>query len=210
MTSKSKSKSSKNSEESEHVSEEAAEVTPLVVEMPSDDDFERGTKVSGGFEGPSWVPMLTEEHEPELKPEAIALKIRKAGPGSFTTPRVKGVLVQAVAWDRGLYFLDVKSGNGERVRVKLPESALLYKALGFVAPGSAIALRYDGRGKSKDGRKPPHLYTVTVLDGKALTERRSDALTPESKEVRERRKAAEENRRAREIAEASETEDEEI
>lgn len=159
--------------------------------------LESGERTTGGFEGPSWVPMLAEKHNPDLKPEALAKKIEKAGPGSTVRDTIAGALHAAFAWGRRAYFLDVTTKAGV-VRVKLPENKLLYKGLNLWPLGAKVAIRYDGLGKAKDGRKPPHLWTVAGMDpkAKALSTPRTDSLVAESMDERKARQDAEKRRQA--------------
>lgn len=165
-----------------------------------DDDLEseiaKAEKTTGGFDGPTWVPTLAAEFNPDIKESALLQKVAKAGPGSSTRRSVKGRLVAAFAWGRRLYFLDLQNG----VRVKLPESKILYTGLNLCELGAQVGIRYDGPGKrAKPNQKPPHLYTVASLDRPPLTKAREDALVAESIDEREERRAREAEERGERV-----------
>lgn len=161
----------------------------------------RGQRTTGGFDGPSWVPTYAERYNPDMKPDALKAKIEKAGKGSTARPALAGKLVAAFAWGRRIYFLDVTTKSGDVVRVKLPESKLLYAGANLCELGAQVVVRYEGPGKpSKPGRKPPHLYTVASVDKPALVKPRADSLVAESIDERE-------HRRERERAKADELHD---
>ncbi|MEI6481050.1 MAG: hypothetical protein WCO19_01965 [Candidatus Saccharibacteria bacterium] len=175
--------------------------TAAAVNLDSDLDDEAiakglasGERTTGGFDGPSWVPTLAAVHNPDLKPEALAVKVGKAGPGSTTRAKLAGVLVAAMAWGRRIYFVDVTAKDGRKARVKLPESKVLYAGLNLCKLGATVALGYDGRGKpKKPGQQPPHLYTVASVDHAMLPAPRADSLRAESmdeREARQKREAA--------------------
>lgn len=157
-----------------------------------------GDKVSGGFDGPSWVPF----HHPDrtkLNAAALREKLEKL-PGGVASGidrgQIAGNLVVMFAWGRRAYFLDVKRekspGVMEEIRVKLPEHWSLYSGCNLILLGTPIALRYDGTGKAKDGKQPPHLYSVIALQkGRTLNKPRKDALTIESIDDRKKRIAKE-------------------
>lgn len=170
--------------------------------VPADDEIAalaaaaKGNKTTGGFTGPAWVPNLSAAAAPELKDEARLAKVAKAGPGSFTARAVSGKLVAAHAWGRRVYFLDVKGKGGETVRVKLPESKLLYRGLNLCELGAVVAVTFDGAGKpATPGQKAPWLYTVASVDRKELSEPRADAFMCESMDERTERIARERAKR---------------
>ncbi len=152
----------------------------------------RGQRTTGGFDGPSWVPTLAERYNPDLKPDALKAKMEKVGKGSTARGALSGKLVAAFAWGRRVYFLDVTTKAGDVVRVKLPESKLLYRGLNLVELGAEVVVRYEGPGKpTKPGRKPPHLYLVSSVSRPALATPRADSLVAESIDEREARVARE-------------------
>jgi hypothetical protein len=185
-------------------------------ELAHDDDamaeaLASGQKTTGGFEGPSWVPMLAAEHS-DLKEAKRVEKVEKAGKGSTTRQLLRGRLVAEFAWGRRLYFLDVPLKGGKSCRVKLPESRRLWDGLNLCALGSDVAVRYDGRGKAKAGRQAAHLFSVAVVGGKALPAPRSDAMIPESMDEREAKRKARERaeRKAKRDAEAVADDDDDL
>lgn len=142
-----------------------------------DDDFDdgpltNGEKVTGGFDGPHWMPHLVEKNERRQK-EALA----KLAPGSTVRPTMKGRLVVASAWGRKLYFIDATTRSGEVVRFHVPEQATLYRALNTIKVGAVVFVEYKGLGQAKPGQNAPFIYDVSAEKGAALGEERADKLT---------------------------------
>lgn len=147
--------------------------------------MEKGQATTGGHDGPSWVPMLAPVFNPDTKPEALAEKLAKRGAGSSWRREIAGTLVSAHAWGRPLYFLDVQAGD-ERVRVLLPENKSLYRGLDLCELGAKVAIKLEGRGEAKRGRKAPWRFLVVSLDKPALPEPakgRPRALSMEEREA---------------------------
>jgi len=187
----------------------ASNTAPLTT--ASDDGYEdvdfdaaekAGDRVSGGFDGPAWVPFFHADRS-DLKPEKLAEKVAKLKTGAIVRQQLSGILVAAFAWGRRAYFLDTVK-DGEVERVKLPEHGTLYSSLNLIALGTKVAIRYDGLGAAKPGRSAPHLYaTVAMEKGKTGAGPRKDALKIQSKDEREALQAIEKRRQARLAAEAA-------
>lgn len=161
-----------------------------------------GDRVSGGFDGPAWVPFFHPDRS-DLKPEKLAEKVAKLKTGAITRQQLSGHLVAAFAWGRRAYFLDTVKGDGVE-RVKLPEHGTLYSSLNLIALGTKVAIRYDGLGTAKAGRSAPHLYATLALEkGHTGTGPRKDALKIQSKDEREALQAIEKRRQARLAAAAA-------
>jgi hypothetical protein len=182
-------------------SEQTVQVPTLNLDAELDDAsiekaLQTGARTTGGFDGPSWMPQLAPQYNPDKKESFLAEKLLAAGPGSTTRPLLGGKLVAEFAWGRRVYFVDVQTKTRGVVRVKVPESAILYSGLNLVVLGSVVALKYDGKGKAKPGQDAPNLFTVACPDGGALAAPRADALVLESKKEREAKQA-----RAKRVAE---------
>lgn len=133
--------------------------------------FDDGERVSGGFDGPSWMPQLV-----EFSDKVIQQKLAKANPGSSARVTITGALTVAYAWGRKLYFVDIVLKDKSTTRVHAPEHASLYGCLNSIEIGARVKLTYAGRGKAKAGHAAPVLYEVIAERGKSLPEPRKDAL----------------------------------
>lgn len=187
--------------------EPAAAVATMADDGYQDIDFDEaekvGDRVSGGFDGPAWVPFFHPDRS-DLKAEKLAEKVAKLKTGAITRQQMSGTLVAAFAWGRRAYFLDCEKSGGVLERVKLPEHGTLYSSLNLIALGTKVAIRYDGLGTAKAGRSAPHLYATLALEkGRTGTGPRKDALKIQSKDEREALQAIEKRRQARLAAEAA-------
>lgn len=131
--------------------------------------------VSGGFDGPMWMPQLGELSDRRREEELKAL--RETNPGSSAAPKVIGHLCAITAWGRDVYALTIKRPEGDVV-VKLPEHSALYSPLGRIKINARVAIEFAGRAdKSKPGQQAPFIYNVRPFNAADCFDRaRADAL----------------------------------
>lgn len=128
-----------------------------------------GEKLSGGWDGPMWLPHLV-----EFSDKVIQQKLATANPGSTSRETIAGTLAIGTAWQRRLYLLDVPLKGGKLARYHLPEHTALYGLIDWAEEGAKLRLSYAGRGEPKPGQQAPMLYTVEVERGRKLKEPRKD------------------------------------
>ncbi len=141
--------------------------------------------IDGGDIPPGWGPQLHPDRSEFVEKERE--EKAKAGFIESRAEWIKGTFGQGMAWGRPCYQLsDAVDSEGKTFDLlRLPESTVLYKSLGFKAIGARMQIVYRGKVKLKDGNKAMR-WDVKLADrAMQLSAPRKDALILMSPELRE-------------------------
>lgn len=136
----------------------------LTEATPMDDSI----RASGGWEGPAWLPQLS-----ELAPKRQAQLLEKQPNAVIEPLSIKGKLKTPIAWGRPVYALETVAGL-----IKLPEHAMLYSSLNTIKLDAEVYIKYEGPSeKNSPGKQPATMYDVRCGKKDICIGKRADALT---------------------------------